>query len=897
MAQRLLITTLWFWIFISKHVEAQIITLIDSFADQLESSMCDGLRIGGDKCSNGKYGIQDFLYSFDSHFDSEVSDASDVAQSIIDRLDAKLNQRASFLTNLSHVIRSECVTHLTAEETESLTAFSDLYFAGNAERVAKLPNDMEYSDVYAADISLIASTYKLPDGVDTENENIQRDARISQLLDTKMRSLYDDHCVDSTDGTDAYCNMYFGTINGLFRQYPGVENAKQSGNYVDYDPRFRPWYVSAAIGSKDVVILLDISGSMKQNNRLSLAKEAAISVLNTLDSSSFVNVVAFSDELTLSCFGVDLVAATSRNVEELTFFVDGLNPFGLTDFTIAFNAAFDMLQSGTHCQPTILFLTDGVADDVSELIKTRNTADIAAVVFSYTLGENAGATVAQRVAEVTNGIYTHIDDADANLITAMSSYYLYYAYGGSSSNTESDDIIVTAPYLDWDTDVVMITMALPVYINNTYFVGVVGTDIPLSFLSDVIGDITIGRKSYSFVINENGEVVLHPLISSPDTGIFIKDVEPEEYVTSLLDKMLIRQSGAERITAAVKNPAGNVMYNGYIHEDAELLYIYAGVGPSSLSIAIVVYSESDVSAPNVPGFGLKSSPSDDCDTNISYVRNSTDLSSCIAPFNLFYRLDLMTECNSDWLSTAQILNGSDPANANLHYNAFYEGKLYSVQYPIYYLQSGLFEHQLDALHMDPSCEALSDLHTLTNQLGASGADNLPFGGFRDEVSQNILNSIFSLSSLHEFWKPSFLANDSLFVSMWFGHYQGLHISYPAKQFKNSYNNKLRPWYRQAIAYPDSFVWSTPYLHAPTGRLLVVASSVVFAPNSEYALGVVGFIYEYETFVQYWKDEMDSVCDHGNKEYCFLIDSSGFCLYYEGMEGDADDLDINIKFFG
>eukprot|EP01084_Bolivina_argentea_P208654 355654_1 len=228
MAQRLLITTLCFWIFISKHVEAQIITLIDSFADQLESSMCDGLRIGGDKCSNGKYGIQDFLYSFDSHFDSEVSDASDVAQSIIDRLDAKLNQRASFLTNLSHVIRSECVTHLTAEETESLTAFSDLYFAGNAERVAKLPNDMEYSDVYAADISLIASTYKLPDGVDTENENIQRDARISQLLDTKMRSLYDDHCVDSTDGTDAYCNMYFGTINGLFRQYPGVENAKQS---------------------------------------------------------------------------------------------------------------------------------------------------------------------------------------------------------------------------------------------------------------------------------------------------------------------------------------------------------------------------------------------------------------------------------------------------------------------------------------------------------------------------------------------------------------------------------------------------------------------------------------------------------------------------------------------
>ena len=96
------------------------------------------------------------------------------------------------------------------------------------------------------------------------------------------------------------------------------------GNYRSYDPRFRPWYVSAASGSKDVVILLDISESMKKNGRMALAKSAVISVLNTLGQSSMVSVVAFNQAVQLSCFEEDLVAATPRNVAKLVEFVKGL---------------------------------------------------------------------------------------------------------------------------------------------------------------------------------------------------------------------------------------------------------------------------------------------------------------------------------------------------------------------------------------------------------------------------------------------------------------------------------------------------------------------------------------------------------------------------------------------
>lgn len=50
-----------------------------------------------------------------------------------------------------------------------------------------------------------------------------------------MIDLYDEFC----SPTGEYCMMYFGTINGLFRQYPGVETVSTNGVYADYDPRFR----------------------------------------------------------------------------------------------------------------------------------------------------------------------------------------------------------------------------------------------------------------------------------------------------------------------------------------------------------------------------------------------------------------------------------------------------------------------------------------------------------------------------------------------------------------------------------------------------------------------------------------------------------------------------------
>ena len=51
--------------------------------------------------------------------------------------------------------------------------------------------------------------------------------------------------------------------------------------YNDFDPRFRPWFANTATGPKDVIIIIDTSGSMHTVG-LTMAKTAAKQILDTL---------------------------------------------------------------------------------------------------------------------------------------------------------------------------------------------------------------------------------------------------------------------------------------------------------------------------------------------------------------------------------------------------------------------------------------------------------------------------------------------------------------------------------------------------------------------------------------------------------------------------------------
>ena len=75
-----------------------------------------------------------------------------------------------------------------------------------------------------------------------------------------------------------------------------------------FDCRVRPWYIRAAASAKDMIILLDTSGSMT-GVRKEIARHVVINLLETLSDNDFVNVMKFGEvpEAVVPCFQDKLV--------------------------------------------------------------------------------------------------------------------------------------------------------------------------------------------------------------------------------------------------------------------------------------------------------------------------------------------------------------------------------------------------------------------------------------------------------------------------------------------------------------------------------------------------------------------------------------------------------------
>lgn len=73
----------------------------------------------------------------------------------------------------------------------------------------------------------------------------------------------------------------------------GIKWKPDEHGVIAFDCRNRKWYIQAATSPKDVVILVDVSGSMK-GLRLTIARQTVSSILDTLGDDDFFNIIAVS---------------------------------------------------------------------------------------------------------------------------------------------------------------------------------------------------------------------------------------------------------------------------------------------------------------------------------------------------------------------------------------------------------------------------------------------------------------------------------------------------------------------------------------------------------------------------------------------------------------------------
>ncbi|EDO38678.1 predicted protein, partial [Nematostella vectensis] len=91
--------------------------------------------------------------------------------------------------------------------------------------------------------------------------------------------------------------QYFGHDNGFMRVYPGSAWNQPNGQVDLYDARKRIWYIQGATSPKDVIIMVDASGSMR-GVPMRIAKLSAMALIDTFEDNDFFNVISVSCYIT-----------------------------------------------------------------------------------------------------------------------------------------------------------------------------------------------------------------------------------------------------------------------------------------------------------------------------------------------------------------------------------------------------------------------------------------------------------------------------------------------------------------------------------------------------------------------------------------------------------------------
>ena len=189
-----------------------------------------------------------------------------------------------------------------------------------------------------------------------------------------------------------------------------------------------PRYAAAASGPKDVVLVIDTSGSMAGDLN-NMAKQAANMVIDTLTAVDYVTIVKYSSGA--QAYSSTLVEATDANKALLKAWIDAeIGASGTTNFRAGFEKAWEVVDAtnaSSNCNRIMLFLSDGSPSnswrnsDALWVMTKAASYDPPMHVLTYGLGEDANADVLKDIACRGNGIYYSV--TESTIANTMASYF------------------------------------------------------------------------------------------------------------------------------------------------------------------------------------------------------------------------------------------------------------------------------------------------------------------------------------------------------------------------------------------------------------------------------------------------------------------------------------------
>ncbi|PZC84021.1 hypothetical protein B5X24_HaOG206367 [Helicoverpa armigera] len=179
--------------------------------------------------------------------------------------------------------------------------------------------------------------------------------------------------------------QYFCSAHGFLRHYPAALwesmyklKMSEEGSDSVYDCRLRPWYVSAGGAPRDVLILLDASGSMENSSNQVIAEQFTLALLSALTDDDRVNVLRFNViiQSPISCFNEKMVSANHVNTAAMMAAMEYYKMTNETLMADVLEYAVKLLREQRRapdrpraCQQAIVLLTDSLYDNYTHLMR------------------------------------------------------------------------------------------------------------------------------------------------------------------------------------------------------------------------------------------------------------------------------------------------------------------------------------------------------------------------------------------------------------------------------------------------------------------------------------------------------------------------------------------------
>ncbi|XP_056877918.1 voltage-dependent calcium channel subunit alpha-2/delta-1a isoform X1 [Takifugu flavidus] len=580
---------------------------IKDWAEQMQKELITLI----DEASGMQHLVQ-MYHKHSPHFTVETNDAQQLVAAAAGNIEKLLAKRSEALKRLAAEAEKFQMEHDWREdsEAEKIVYYNAKEDFNQTDRKKNryVPDDFEIDDDFKRLVSYNTTAVHIPTDIYEGSTIILNELNWTEALEEVFRKNKEDD--------PSLLWQVFGSATGLARYYPASPwmDISNSANKIDlYDVRRRPWYIQGAASPKDMLILVDASGSVS-GLTLKLIRTSVSEMLETLSDDDYVNVVYFNDKaMYASCFE-NLVQANVRNKRMLKKAVQNITAKGTTNYKGGFELAFEQLAqmnvSRANCNKIIMLFTDGGEEKAEEIFKRYNPNQ-AVRIFTFSVGKhNYDKGPIQWMACNNKGYYYEIPSIGAIRINTQE-YLDVLGRPMVKDHRKAKKVQWTNVYLDALQLGLVITGTLPVFnktntgtkkapkYQNQLILGVMAVDVSLEDIKRLTPHFTFGPNGYYFAMDPNGYVLLHPNLqpmtakfNEPVTLDFL-DAELENAVkVEIRRKMIDGLTGNYSISTLVKSQDERYIDLG------QRTYTFAPVKGTDYSLALVLpqYSKNYIKA-------------------------------------------------------------------------------------------------------------------------------------------------------------------------------------------------------------------------------------------------------------------------------------------------------------